>query len=121
MKYRGSLGTVTQSLLDAWVAELPGTCPALRAFVQWSAAHGYMARGLEVPWRASREDRHGMNDEERITLAGRWLRAETADPPARLGAVGGKARFEERIEVAAHGRPGTNPSFTSSSATPAER
>jgi len=83
----GSLAAVTQSLLDAWVAELPGTGPALRAFVQWSAAHGYMARGLEVPWRASREDRRGMNDEDRITLAGRLLRDETADPPARLGAV----------------------------------
>ena len=84
---RGSLAAVTQSVLDAWVSELPSTGPALRAFVQWSAAHGYMARGQEVPWRASREDRRGMNDEDRITLAGRLLRAETADPPARLGAV----------------------------------
>ena len=84
---RGSLAAVTQSVLDAWVSELPSTGRALRAFVQWSAAHGYMARGLEVPWRASREDRRGMNDEDRITLAGRLLRAETADPPARLGAV----------------------------------
>jgi hypothetical protein len=83
----GSLAAVTQSMLDAWVAELPSTGPALRAFVQWSAAHGYMARGLEVPWRASKEDRRGMNDEDRITLAGRLLRDETADPPARLGAV----------------------------------
>ena len=84
---RGSLAAVTQSVLDAWVSELPSTGRALRAFVQWSAAHGYMARSLEVPWRASREDRRGMNDEDRITLAGRLLRAETTDPPARLGAV----------------------------------
>jgi hypothetical protein len=83
----GSLETVTQSLLDAWVTELPSACPALRAFVQWSAAHGYMARGLEVAWRASKEDRRGMNDEDRITLAGRLLRTATADPPARFGAV----------------------------------
>jgi hypothetical protein len=82
-----SLGTVTQSHLDAWIAEIPGSGPVLRGFVNWAAAHGYMAAGLEIPWRSSREDRRGMHDEERLALAGRLLRTQEGDSRDRLGAV----------------------------------
>jgi integrase len=82
-----SLGTVTQSHLDAWTAEIPGSAPVLRGFVNWAAAHGYMAADLEIPWRNSREDRRGMDDGERLALAGRLLRRQESAPRDRLGAV----------------------------------
>ena len=82
-----SLQMATQSHLDAWAAEVPSTAPALRAFVNWATIHGYMAAGLEVPWRASREARRGMGDEERLGLAGRLLRAKAGEPRDRLGAI----------------------------------
>jgi hypothetical protein len=82
-----SLGTVTQSHLDAWTAEIPGSAPVLRGFVNWAASHGYMAADLEIPWRSSREDRRGMDDQERLTLAGHLLRTQEGAPRDRLGAV----------------------------------
>jgi hypothetical protein len=82
-----SLETATQSHLDAWAADIPSSAPALRVFVNWATAHGYMAAGLEVAWRASREARRGMDDAARLTLAGRLLRTGEEDPRDRLGAV----------------------------------
>lgn len=81
------LAAVTQSHLDAWTAELPAFAPALRGFVNWAAAHGYMAASLEIPWRDSREDRRGMDDEERLALAQRLMRTLEGEPRDRLGAI----------------------------------
>jgi hypothetical protein len=82
-----SLATATQSHLDAWTAELPSTAPLLRGFVIWAASHGYMAAGLEVPWQPSREERRGLDDEDRIALAARLLRDQDKEPRDCLGAV----------------------------------
>jgi integrase len=81
------LAAVTQSHLDAWTAEVPGSAPALRGFVNWAAAHGYMPASLEVPGRNAREDRRGMDDEERLALAERLLRTPEGEPRDRLGAI----------------------------------
>lgn len=82
-----SLGTVTQSHLDAWTAEIPGSAPVLRGFVNWASAHGYMAGDLEIPWRNSRENRRSMDDVERLALAGHLLRTQEGSPRDRLGAI----------------------------------
>jgi hypothetical protein len=76
-----SLGTATQSHLDAWTAELPSTAPLLRGFVIWAVSHGYMAAGLEVPGQPSREERRAIDDEDRIALADR----PRGPPAARPG------------------------------------
>lgn len=81
------LETATQSHLDAWTAELPGTTAPLRAFVSCATAHGYMTAGLEIQWQPSREDRGIIDDAERIELAGRLMRTEDAEPRDRLAAV----------------------------------
>jgi hypothetical protein len=56
------LGTISQSQLDAWVAELPSHRPALRAFVRWAVGHDYMPAGLDVSAASSREPRAAMDD-----------------------------------------------------------
>ncbi|MEO3930984.1 hypothetical protein ABGB07_45160 [Micromonosporaceae bacterium B7E4] len=83
----GSLASVTQTQLDAWVTELPSHRPALRSFVKWAVDHDYMPAELDVPASISREQRAMLDDEERLALAQRLLRDQLDDPPARLAAV----------------------------------
>ncbi|WP_430786971.1 hypothetical protein [Actinoplanes sp. G11-F43] len=83
----GGLTSVTQTQLDAWVAELPSHRSALRSFVKWAVAHDYMPAELDVPASVSRDQRAMLDDEERLALAQRLLRDQDDDPPARLAAV----------------------------------
>jgi hypothetical protein len=81
------LADVSQSQLDAWIAELPSHRPALRAFVRWAVRHDYLPAGLDVLAASSRDLRAAMDDDERLGLARHLLRDRTDDPPARLAAV----------------------------------
>lgn len=84
---RPRLAGVSQSQLDAWIAELPSHRPALRAFVRWAVGHDYMRAGLDILAASIRELRSAMDDDERLGLARHLLRDRTDDPPARLAAV----------------------------------
>ena len=82
-----ALAGVTQAHLDTWMNELPSHRAALRAFVRWSADHGYVDTALDVEASHSREVRSMMDDVDRLQLARAMLRKPGEDPPARLAAV----------------------------------
>lgn len=84
-----ALADITQTHLDSWLAEFPSHRPALRAFIYWCRAHGYLAAELEVRAASSRDLRRTLDDDARLELAQTLLRPLKGDddPVARLAAL----------------------------------